>query len=226
VGAEREEVLRAGSTRRWGRWGIAAALVAIALGAAGLTTVRGVGHWLVVEDPLAQTRAIVVLTGHHPFRAMEAATLYREGWAGEVWLQRASAPAREAALRGLGFEVSGEEVPNRLVLERLGVPATSIRVLAGEARNTQEEVELVRRELARVGGDRVLLVTSKSHSRRLRAVWRAGGDSAGAIVRYAAADPFEPRTWWRSTADALAVFREVLGLLNLWAGFPIHAGRP
>jgi uncharacterized SAM-binding protein YcdF (DUF218 family) len=201
-------------------------LLALAvLGETGVLAFRRVGHWLVVADPLAHARAIVVLTGDHPFRALEGAALHRGGWAPEVWLQRSSAPARDAALRRLGFEATGEEARNRALLERLGVPAASIRVLAGEVRNTREEVEAVWRELARTGGTSVLLVTSKPHSRRLRATWRAvAGDSPRATVRYARDDPFEPGAWWRSTGDALAVSREVLGLLNLWAGFPVRPG--
>jgi len=46
----------------------------------------GVGRWLVVEDPLAKAKAIVLLSGGMPLRAIEAAKLYREGYAPEVWL--------------------------------------------------------------------------------------------------------------------------------------------
>jgi hypothetical protein len=28
--------------------------------------------------------------------------------------------------------------------------------------------------------------------------------------------------WWRNTRDALAVVREILGLINLWAGLPVR----
>jgi hypothetical protein len=68
----------------------------------------------------------------------------------------------------------------------------------------------------------VILVTSKAHSRRLKATWRAlVGDSPLAIVRYAREDPFDPGSWWRYTDDALSVIREVFGILNVWAGFPM-----
>jgi hypothetical protein len=41
-------------------------------------------------------------------------------------------------------------------------------------------------------------------------------------VRFARRDPFDPASWWRYTDDGLAVVREVFGLLNVWAGFPIE----
>ena len=75
-------------------------------------------------------------------------------------------------------------------------------------------------------GGRVILITSKYHTRRVKVVWRAlAGNRLEAIVRFAADDPFEPRRWWRNTADALSVSREWFGLLNTWAGFPIKSER-
>jgi hypothetical protein len=41
----------------------------------------GVGRWLVVEDPLEKPYAIIVLSGRMPHRAIEAACLYRQGYA-------------------------------------------------------------------------------------------------------------------------------------------------
>jgi len=213
--------------RGWRWWGIGVLAAVVLVSAAAVVAGRNLGHWLVVVDPLEKARAVVVLTGDYPFRAMEAATIYREGWASEVWLQQASSGTKAAALRRLGFDVTGEEGPNRAVLVRLGVPETSIRVLVGEPRNTREEVDLVRGELARVGGREVILVTSAAHSRRVGVTWRRAAEgSARAIVRVTREDPFEPGAWWRSTADALAVSREVLGLLNAWADFPVRPARP
>jgi hypothetical protein len=45
-----------------------------------------IGQWLMVADPLEPAKAIVVLSGRVPFRALEAASIYREGLAPEVWL--------------------------------------------------------------------------------------------------------------------------------------------
>lgn len=212
-------------SRRWRRLLWAGLLVISLIGGALTLAVRGLGHWLMVADPLEGATAIVVLAGDYPFRAVEAASVYRDGWAPEVWLQRTASPAHEAALARLGFHPPDEERSNRLALNRFGVPATAIRTLDGRAENTAQEVELVARELRRSGGRAVILVTSKPHSRRVKATWRAlVPASHRAVVRYAGEDPFRPSAWWRSTRDALAVSREVLGLLNVWAGFPVQEG--
>ena len=190
-------------------------------GAAG-----GLGYWLMVADPLEPARAIVVLSGRVPFRAMEAASMYRQGWAPEVWVSKPVYTAEEAALDRLGVTIVREEVYNREVLERLGVPTRAIHVLTQGAQNTAQEVRLIAQELERTGGDGVILVTSKPHSRRVRATWSAiVGASPQAIIRYAKEEPYHSGSWWQNTRDALDVSREVFGLMNVWAGFPVQPDR-
>ena len=186
----------------------------------------GLGHWLVVADQLEPARAIVVLSGRVPFRAMEAASIYRVGWAREVWLTKEVRTPEELALDRLGVPVVRGEAFNRQVLERLGVPPGAIRLVSEGVQNTVEELRLVAAELERVGGDRVIIVTSKAHSRRVRATWSAVvGSSTRAIIRYAEEEPYHAESWWRSTRDALDVSREVFGLMNVWAGFPVQPDR-
>jgi uncharacterized SAM-binding protein YcdF (DUF218 family) len=213
--------------RQRGRRRALVLLLALAfIGSLAYWGLSGIPSWLVVADPLAKAQAVVVLGGELPFRAMEAAALYQQGWAPEVWLTRGKAPAEEAALARLGLEVGGAQVINRLVLERLEVPTHAIRLLDEGVQNTVEEVQLIARELGRMGASRVILVTSKPHSRRLRATWGAlVGDEPQAVVRYATDDPYDPTRWWRQTRDALAVSREVFGLMNVWAGFPVGQQR-
>lgn len=186
----------------------------------------GIGQWLMVADPLEPAKAVVVLSGRVPFRAMEAASIYGEGLAPEVWLTREVVRAEEQALGRLGVAVVREEVYNREALERLGVKPEAIRLLGDRIRNTVDEVRLVASELGRNGGDRVIIVTSKAHSRRVRATWAAiVGASPKAIVRYAREEPYGAAGWWRNTRDALDVSREVFGLMNVWAGFPVQPDR-
>jgi hypothetical protein len=106
-----------------------------------------------------------------------------------------------------------------------GVPSNAIRVLEPAVNNTADEIAVIAAELQRERGAAVIVVTTKAHTRRVRALWNASAGTRGrAIVRAAATDPFAPGHWWRSTGDALDVVRETLGLLNAWAGLPLsHA---
>jgi uncharacterized SAM-binding protein YcdF (DUF218 family) len=186
--------------------------------------VSGLGRWLVVADPLERANAAVVLSGGVPFRPIEAAKIFQAGWAPEVWLTRGSRAAEEAVAAQIGLDLDfGDHATSRAILERLGVPPGAIRLMIPATRNTREELVVVARELAGAGGDRVILVTSKPHSRRVRATWAAVmGKAPRAIVRYAESDPFDGSHWWTHTNEALTVSREAFGLINVWAGFPVR----
>jgi uncharacterized SAM-binding protein YcdF (DUF218 family) len=184
----------------------------------------GVGRWLVAEDPLAKARAIVVLSGAMPLRAIEAAKLYREGYAPEVWLTHSMEPGK--TLQEMGVPFFGEDYYDKLVLIHDGVPPGAIRVLEPSIVNTADEIKVVAATIARAKGEGVILVTTKVHTRRVRLLWHRLAPGQGrAIVRAASSDPFDPRRWWRTTGGTLDVVREVLGLLNAWAGLPLHPAR-
>ncbi len=174
-----------------------------------------------MEDPLEKARAIVVLSGAMPLRAIEAAKLFREGYAPEVWLTHSAEPGE--TLRAMDIPYAGEDFYNDRILIHEGVPPETIRVIERPIENTADEMSTISAKLAQEKNQTVIIVTSKAHTRRVRVLWRRlSGGRGQAIVRAASGDPFDPGNWWRSTTDALDVVREVLGLLNAWAGLPLR----
>lgn len=210
--------------RRWLRrllWTFGVLVIVVG---GGLWVFFHVGTWLVVEDPLEQSQVAVVLSGGIPARAREAAEIYREGAAHEVWVSRPEDATEQ--LREMGIPYLGEAFYNQRILIQLGVPGEATRVLDPSIQNTQDEVQLISRLAREESIHRVIIVTSKAHTRRVRTIWRklVGSDPA-LIVRYARDDTYDGAHWWRKTNDALDVVREVLGLANAWAGFPLkHQG--
>jgi uncharacterized SAM-binding protein YcdF (DUF218 family) len=181
----------------------------------------GVGRWLVTEDPLVKAQAIAVLSGRLPLRAEEAARLYNAGYAPQIWLTRAKEPA--ASLQEMHIAYIGEDFFNSRVLMHEAVPSDAIRVLEPPIDNTADEIVAIAAELQRDRGDTVIIVTTKAHTRRVRTLWKElAGGRGRAIVRAARTDAFSPEHWWRTTRDSLDVVREILGLLNAWAGLPLH----
>ena len=94
----------------------------ILLGIAAILLMGGtfllyVGRWLVVEDPLEKAQAIIVLSGRMPVRALEAAKLFRNGYAPKIWLTHSTEPG--ATLGAMGISYTGEEAYNAQVLNRL-----------------------------------------------------------------------------------------------------------
>ena len=211
-------------TRRravWWGMGLLCVIALIALGYAPF--LRGIAAFLVTEDHLEPAAAIIVLGGHLPFREMEAADLYRSGWAPRLVLVRGPWQEEQQALRTLGFHVTEGWEQSYTILLKLGVPPSAIVVPEGQAEGTLEELQIAARALE-LDGARVILVTSKVHTRRVRLTWDyvARGRSRG-IVRLARQDPFDLGHWWRERRFALAVVREYLGLMNYFGGFPVVA---
>jgi uncharacterized SAM-binding protein YcdF (DUF218 family) len=191
---------------------------------AGLFIFFNIGRWLVAEDPLEKASAIAVLSGRMPSRALEAARIYREGYASEVWLTHQTEPG--ASLEALSVPFTGEESYDRLILIRKGVPESAIRVLDPPIVNTADEMLAIGQALSAEKQRKVIIVTSKVHTRRVKALWKNISSAQGeAIVRGVSDDGFDPAHWWGNTGDALDVVREALGLLNVWAGFPVQPAR-
>jgi uncharacterized SAM-binding protein YcdF (DUF218 family) len=198
-----------------------AALFIVVVVASGAWALRHLGEWLELDERLERSKAIVVLGGGVPFRAIEAANLYRSGWASEVWLTAGLPDPRDVALARIGIHENAEHEASRAVLLKLGVPAAAIQVVPEPVDNTASELRAIF-QYGRAGREPVILVTSRSHTRRVRVIWnRVTPGGRRAIVRYAKDDPFDADAWWRTTSDALIAFREAFGIVNAWAGFPI-----
>jgi uncharacterized SAM-binding protein YcdF (DUF218 family) len=205
------------------RWLILGGIFIVLAGAAA-TVFFTVGKWLVVEDSLTHADVIVVLSGRLPERAVEAARVFKAGYADQVWISPPVSPVND--LKAMNISYLGEDFYNEKVLIAQGVPPDAIHVLERPDANTEAEVHQTVEDLRSMDFHSVILVTSKPHTRRVRAIWRKlVGSEPRMIVHFAPDDPYDGAHWWRHTRDALDVTRETLGLLNAWAGFPLLPGK-
>lgn len=95
---------------------------------------RRVGAYLVVEDVLEPASAIVVLGGRAPLRALEAARLYKDGWAPRIILNQPQRKEDFYAFSSLGIDFVEQHEYDREALLHSGVPDDAIMVI-------EEEVE-------------------------------------------------------------------------------------
>jgi uncharacterized SAM-binding protein YcdF (DUF218 family) len=195
-------------------------ILALLLTTTGLVVLVGVGKWLVREDPLQPASAIVVLSGGLPTRALEAAALYHEGYAKEIWLTHPDVHAD--ALKELGIHYPSEDDINIRVLRRAGVPTKAIRVLDTPIVNTDEELNEISAALKAKGGKDIIIVTNKSHTRRVHILWTKYYGSRGmAIVHGLPDDDYVANHWWTDPGSMTQVSHEVLGIINAWGGLPV-----
>lgn len=167
------------------------------------TFLSAVGKFLVVDDSPSGPGVVVVLnTGvdYYP-RLIEAADLYKKGLAKKIII---NGNRKTEALRDLekkGFEPCCSWYEDRLrILELYDVRRDDvITVSVEDAFDTISEAEAVGEEILRLGMSDILIVTSKSHTRRARYIWtRIWGDKARIKMVSAREDPFDPGGWWKS----------------------------
>ena len=181
--------------RRWWWRGLLAALVLSPLAAFPF-----LGHLLVAEDPLQPADAIVVLAGSRADRWLEAIDLRAAGHAQAIVLSRGARGDGEGYLESRGIRLpDGAEIARAAMIE-LGVPAEAVAFLPGTADSTAEEAVLVRRLAESSGWHRVIVVTSKQHTRRARLAFRRELRNTGIepLVRASRYDGVDPPNWWRT----------------------------
>lgn len=200
--------------------GILGTLIAL-VATSSLIVLLDVGKWLVKEDPLQPATAIAVLSGSMPTRALEAAALYHEGYAKEIWLTHPDTHAD--ALKQLGISYPSEDDFNTRVLRRAGVPAKAIRVLDSPIVNTAEELDVISLALKSKGGNKIIIVTNRAHTRRVHILWNRYFSSRGQLLTHGLPDDdFVAARWWRDPGSMSQVTHEVLGIMNAWAGLPVQ----
>ena len=187
----------------------------------GLVILLAAGKWLVREDPLEDATAIAVLSGNIPTRALEAARLYHDGYAKEIWLTHPRAHAD--VLNVLGIYYPRESDFNVWVLREQGVPEKAIRVLNAPIANTAEELDVISAALKAAGGQRVIIITNKAHTRRVHILWHMYFRSRGELIAHAVSnDDFEASDWWKTPGGRAQMNHELLGIMNAWAGLPVN----
>ena len=160
------------------------------------------GKWLVVSDVPTRSDAIVVLnTGVEIYpRLIQAAALHNEGYADKIII---NGNRKTDVLRDLewkGFQACCAWYENSIrILGLLGVPRDKIiTVSAEDAYDTVSEAEIVGKEIVEAGFARIILATSKYHTRRARFIWKGMYENQIEVCAVAAiSDIYNPQGWWR-----------------------------
>lgn len=197
------------------------AIAAFALVGLSYYSLPRLGEWLVHEDPIHKADAIAVLTGRFPQRAIEAARLYRSGFAPEVWLTDPKRGYPGGASDSP--HPASEETRNFELLLNFGVPREAIHILELPVVNTADELNAIDFGLKASGQNSVIIVTNKAHTRRVYSIWQRYHASDGEILIHAVSrDQFAPSEWWKVHSTRMQGIHELLGMMNLWVGMPIH----
>lgn len=161
------------------------------------------GRYLQHEDLLQKADVIFVLAGTRAERLLEGYHLYMEGYAPLILLSPGQVEPGEALLRARGIRFPSDHELARDVLVQMGVPPAAIQGPDRPVDNTAQEANLLRARVQSHGWKRVIVVTSKFHTRRSGFAFRRGLEGTGAtvVMRASRFDPADPANWWRTRAD-------------------------
>ena len=187
----------------------------------GPVLLAAAGAFLVVDSAAERADAAVVLTTgvEYPPRLLEAARLYRAGRVRQIAINgnRKSDVIRDLEQKGLRPCCPWYETSLR-ILEMSGVPRDRVMVIdAPQAYDTVSEAAIVGKELNRRGIERIIVTTSKYHSRRACFIWnRMHGDQFGVQCTGAVADPFDAGAWWHDGRQVRWVLSEYGAWMYFW----------
>jgi uncharacterized SAM-binding protein YcdF (DUF218 family) len=185
----------------------------------GIFALRGLGSWLVVQDPLAKADAIFVLGGTRFERPLEAVELYKAGWAPRIALMRQVSDYGEVHLMQQGIPYPREVDAQVDVMVRLGVPQSAITIV-NEANSTAEEADALYEAATANHWSSVIIVTSKQHTRRARLVMKRRTAPIGltVVTRYSRYDQADTDRWWTNRSVLRFTLFETQRLFGYWIG--------
>lgn len=184
----------------------------------------GLGNFLVVGDknPAPAEAAVVLTTGvDYTERLIEAAHLYGKGLVKKVVIDgdRKSQALKELEKQGY-VEPCRWSVNNLAVLKFLGVKEEDVIVIdAPDVFDTVSEAKFVGALLQKQRLNRLIVTTSKFHTRRAAYIWRNAFPGQFDIqVAGAGNDQFDPKGWWKEGRQVRQLLGEYGGWLQYWTG--------
>ena len=168
----------------------------------------GAARAWVVNDPVTNADAIVVLGGKPELRPYEAARLYQAGIAPRILYMNVKLnPAMEQ-----GLMPSEKEITRRVLVSN-HVPEAAMTAVGDAVATTYDESRAVRAWLSTNNSVKSILITTDlSHTRRARWIFRKELQGTAVQVHVHAITPTEYNlsNWWKHEEGVIAFQNEIL----------------
>ncbi|WNJ18836.1 YdcF family protein [Pontibacter sp. G13] len=195
------------------RWFLALAILGVLLFALRVPIMKGIGGVLISEDTPQPVDAIFVLSGLSLERAPLAAEYWREGLSERIVAVGSNV---NPALAGIGNPIPDAQLSAKILLD-LGVDTTDVFILE-QGSSTWEESEAILGYANREDLHKVMIISSKFHTRRIRSVFFQKFKSDGIDVVVVGADPldYDIDRWWEFETSLIFVNNEYIKMLYYW----------
>jgi uncharacterized SAM-binding protein YcdF (DUF218 family) len=179
---------------------------------------RSAGVWLVKEENVCKSDAIVILMGSICDRVLQTADMFFTNKADSIFIVQESMDAYKI-LKDKGIHIirSSEQVQNAIIA--MGVPSKRIKILAGDATSTQMEAQIIRGYIAHNPNvDTLLLVTSSEHLLRASLIFNAAfKETNHPVIIISISNKytnFNAQKWWKEKEGVQKVITEYVKIVN------------
>lgn len=168
------------------------------------------GNYLIKESALVKADAIVVLGGGSYERGLHASELYHDGYAELLICTGGNTPY---SLQAIGKPMLEAQVSKSVLLNQ-SVSQEEIICLEG-ATSTFEEAQEIKQFAGSMALERIIIVSSKHHTRRVSKVFEKAFQDEGIQLIYSGAPSlsYEESQWWESEEGMIMVNNEYMKLL-------------
>ena len=165
------------------------------------------GSFLIkVDDPI-QSDVVYVLGGNSEDRGSKAAELYHSGFSNELvciggnW---------HTILEDYGITTLESEVAKK-VIENKGVPSDNIRLITNSTSTLEEKIEIIE-DIKQKNYKRIIIVTDKFHSRRVRSLFEDELDDLDVQFTLVGAEnsKYKEDSWWEEERGLIMVDNEYM----------------
>ena len=166
---------------------------------------RGLGNYLIYENEPQKAEAMFVLSGSPYDRGREAARLFKEDFAESIVCVGENIPHN---FKVLDIRLTESEL-TKLQIIKSGVSEDAITVLP-KGTSTLEESDHILHFCKANGFVKIMVVSSKFHTRRIRQVFRKKFAREGieVVIRGAPSSEFSEKSWWENEYGLLFVNNE------------------
>lgn len=171
---------------------------------------RGMGNWLVADDPLEQTECAFVLGGNSFERGLAAVEIAKIYPTQRFVTSGGNVPMQISALDTTMYEAQ----LTRHFMMKKGVPDSQITIMS-KGTSTFEEAEAIMDYCQQNGLKKISIISSNYHLRRVRWVFEDKFKENGITVLFhgAPSAEFLPNEWWKHEEGLITTNNEYIKLM-------------
>jgi uncharacterized SAM-binding protein YcdF (DUF218 family) len=167
----------------------------------------GAANVWIVDEPITNADAVVVLGGGLQYRPFEAIKLYETGKCRKLLVVKVKLePSDEAGV------TEPDYLKVKHLLENKGVPSGAIVEIGSACTSTWDDIIAARQWAASSGATKLLIPTDLFHTRRVRWVCRKIFGNSTIKASVTAIDPpkYDRTNWWQKEEGLIAFQNEVI----------------